>query len=183
MHFPNSWSLIIELHCAPYIRFYPKQIHLIRVKALYRCIFDHWLEPPVNMNKIWNSNIFLDLSNIQIFEYEIKNLNEYVAIPSPLIWWRISSFVSMFPVLAPILKSKIEIVKAYCHWTGIFCPNLANSQRILLQYGSFCREFPIFEYIRYSNMKLNEYGIFEYAKNGHSLGALPLTEGTKEFQT
>ena len=22
-------------------------------------------------------------------------------------------------------------------------------------------------------MKLNEYGIFEYAKNGHSLGALP----------
>ena len=30
----------------------------------------------------------------------------------------------------------------------------------------------IFEYIQYSNMKLNEYGIFEYTKNGHSLGAL-----------
>ena len=78
----------------------------------------------------------------------------------------------MFPVLAPILESKIEIIKAYCDWTGIFCRNLSNSQWILLQYGSFCREFPIFEYIRYSNMKLNEYGIFEYAKNGHSLGAL-----------
>ena len=121
------------------------------------------------MNKIRNSNIFWTRA---IFEYEVKNLNEYVAIPSPLIWWRISSFVFMFPVLAPILESKIEIIKAYCDWTGIFCRKLSNSQWILLQYGSFCREFPIFEYIRYSNMKLNEYGIFEYAKNGHSLGAL-----------
>ena len=127
------------------------------------------LEPPVNMNKIRNSNIFWTWA---IFEYEVKNLNEYVAIPSSLIWWRISSFVFMFPVLAPILESKIEIIKAYCDWIGIFCCNLVNSQWILLQYGSFCREFLIFEYIPYSNMKMNEYGIFEYAKNGHSLGAL-----------
>ena len=39
MHFPNSWCLIIELHCAPYIRFRSKQIHLIRVQILYFLLF------------------------------------------------------------------------------------------------------------------------------------------------
>ena len=33
-------------------------------------------------------------------------------------------------------------------------------------------KYAIFEYILYSNMKLNEYGIFEYLKNPDSLDAL-----------
>ena len=39
----------------------------------------------------------------------------------------------------------------------------------------------IFEYIRCTIMELNEYGIFEYSKNGHSLGALPTTTSPFSF--
>ena len=46
------------------------------------------------------------------------------------------------------------------------------SSNFVLRYGSFGRKSAIFEYIQYSNMRLNEYGIFEYSKNGHSLEAL-----------
>ena len=40
----------------------------------------------------------------------------------------------------------------------------------------------IFEYIRNSNIKLNEYGIFEYSKNSYSLGTLIAPQDPRGYE-